>query len=133
MDTPKSPDGIRESLYCGNPQPRPVQFHTVLYNGHGRMDNKIPGATRSKDTQGTVDGRLAVGTNRARGEWQETDEEFRCGSGDGWLGQQDDEGGEEPIRPNGEASVVSSHKEGGFFIISSAPLVKSLLMSLQAE
>lgn len=49
------------------------------------------------------------------------------------LGQQDDEGGEKPIRLNGEASVVSSHGERGFFIISSAPLVKSLLMSLQIE
>lgn len=67
---------------------------------------------------------MAVRTHHAQGEWQETEEECRCGSGDRWVGQQDDEGAEELIRLNGEAPAVSSHGEGGFFIVSSAPLVK---------
>ncbi len=75
-------------------------------------------------------GFLAVRTHHAHREWQETKEEFRRGSGDGWVGQQDGKEGEQPIRMNGEALAVSSHTEEGFFIVSTSPLVKLLLMSM---
>lgn len=45
-------------------------------------------------------GCMAVRTYRALGEWQETEQEFRCVSGDRRIGQQDGEGGEEALRLN---------------------------------
>lgn len=78
-------------------------------------------------------GFLAVRKHHAQGEWQETEEEFRCGSGNRWVGQQDDEGGEESIKLNGAAQAVSLHREGGFIIVSSTPLVKSLLISVPGK
>lgn len=103
---------------------RSVPFHTVLCNKHGRMSIRTPQAKRLRVNintfpclsfigSGVITGSvctlldtgqgelLVVWINHAEGEWQETEEEFRCRSGDRRAGQQDDEGGgEEPVRPN---------------------------------
>lgn len=130
-----------------------VPFHTVLCNRRGRKGIELPPATRLGvnintfpclsfigfgviagsvctllDAQGRV-GAWLLGTHRAQGGCQETEEEFRCGSGNRRVGQQDEEGGEGPISLIGEAPAVSSHTEGGIFIIPSVPLAKSLLVS----
>lgn len=122
---------------------RSVPFHTALRNRQGRKGIKILQATMSDYKYVCLSlvwghcwvclhtsahlgqgGRLAVRAHHAQGEWQETEEEFRCESGERWVGQQDDDGG-----LSGEAPAVSSHIDGGFFIVYSTPLVKSLLMS----
>lgn len=50
-------------------------------------------------------------THRAQGEWQETEEEFRCETGEGRVGQQDGDGGEELVAPNGEAPALSERED----------------------
>lgn len=50
-------------------------------------------------------------THRAQGEWQETEEEFRCETGEGRVGQQDGDGGEELIALHGEAPALSERED----------------------
>lgn len=59
----------------------------------------------------------------AHREWQETEEESRCESGDGWAHQQDDNEREELAALNGDARALPSHWHGAFLIVSSASLM----------
>lgn len=105
-----------------------VPFHTISCDRRGRQAIKIAHATGSRVNIhrhisifvfrefGVITGSARIwtgwvyGWKRARWEWQETGQEFRCVSGNRRIGQQDDEGGEEPLRGHGGVLAVSSRR-----------------------